>query len=60
MSEKVKEYLKKILSTAYNHKIKLTFLIVTLYLLKKAYNLYKYLKPFLDLKRSLESGGKPT
>ena len=58
MSEKAKVLIKKTLSTAYNHKIKLTFLIVSLYGLKKAYNLYQYLKPFLDLKRAMEGGPK--
>ena len=47
--DKVIERLKWIAYTSYNHKFKLIFLLGTLYLMKKAYDMYTFIKPILSM-----------
>ena len=51
--------LKSAGSTVWNHKFKFIFLLIALYGAKKAYDLYKFVKPFLDLKNQLTGSAPP-
>ena len=42
----------------WNHKFKVIFTLIAIYGAKKCYDLYKFVKPFLDLKNQLTGGGK--
>ena len=57
--EAATKLLKNTGSTVWNHKFKFIFLLIALYGAKKAYDLYKFVKPFLDLKNQL-TGGAPS
>ena len=55
--EQVITRLKRVSTVAYSHKFKLGFLILALYLAKKGYDLYKFLKPLLAMKNDLMGMG---
>ena len=40
--------IKLVASKAYSHKFKLTFFLLSLYLMKKGYEMYKFIKPIID------------
>jgi hypothetical protein len=44
-------------SALWNHKFKFLFSLIVLYGAKKCYDLYKFIKPFLELKNQLTGGG---
>ena len=46
--EKSLDKLRYVASIAYSNKFKLIFILGSLFLIKKAYNMYKFIKPILD------------
>jgi hypothetical protein len=42
--------IKSVGRTLWNHKFKVVFGLIALYGAKKCYDLYRFIKPFLDLK----------
>jgi hypothetical protein len=52
--------IKKLGLTIWNHKFKVIFGLIALYGAKKCYDLYRFIKPFLDLKNQLTGGAPPT
>ncbi len=50
--------IKSVGQTLWNHKFKVIFGLIALYGAKKCYDLYRFIKPFLDLKNQL-TGGAP-
>ncbi|CDW76862.1 UNKNOWN [Stylonychia lemnae] len=49
---------KEILTKAYNHKFKLVFFILLLYLIKKGYTFYKSVRPYLSLINEFRGGNQ--
>lgn len=47
---------KQVSSVAYQHKYKLIFLFGTCYVAKKGYDLYKFVKPLLEIKNMVNNG----
>ena len=43
--------------TLYNHKVKVVLALLLGYGAKKAYDMYTFIKPFLQMKNQLSSGG---
>lgn len=55
-SKSATQALKTVGWTLYNHKFKILFLLGLGYTAKKLYDLYVFVKPFLDLKNQLTGG----
>jgi hypothetical protein len=53
------ESVKKVPGVLWNHKWKVFFLLLLGYGAKKLYDLYKFVKPFWDLKNQLTGGASP-
>ena len=51
--ESISSKAKSFGGTLWNHKFKVIFILIALYGAKKCYDLYKFVKPFLDLKNQL-------